>query len=423
MSQQQSVAVKTVQSVERARLELDGFKAHIKHLLQNGSANDLAVVRSLRDHVTQAESCVEKAESTVKRLRQGARVPPRPTASTAPSVLAQRSLSVLRAGLDADGSPPANEKSSAGDAEMNVEGGGRNIRPRIARSSNFPFLSAAGKPAATPVLEEKVNSMLMKLSKEIGLSIGRVGGRTVGFECKNVFRAFVWFKEVDYSQAQKAAGLESSNSVYIAPEHIGCFGTDETNASRWSCSRYAIFQVLSERANAAIRYFTAREKTGDEAFFALAKWLERHKTLFSAKCEERRLAFDASRGIFLPACVYPFEGNGAPRFTRGSIPLRSNSTPPTVRVPGTSHGQGPPPSNPSKPGLANTLSSAPTGQATVNGMGSTSTRPAGPSAPVMPGTSNVPVGAMGDTASRANAAGAAAAVAAASVASSNKERI
>lgn len=54
-----------------------------------------------------------------------------------------------------------------------------------------------------------------------------------------------------------------------------------------------------------------------------ARWLAKHRQIFTSESEERRLAFDASRGIFLPACINAFSEGSETRFTRGTIPVRN----------------------------------------------------------------------------------------------------
>lgn len=313
MAHPENVVAKTISAVQKARNEVNSFKTHFAQLIQATAPPEQAMAGStLKKHIAQAEALVEKAESTVKRVKAVGRVPPRPTDSVPASVRAKRALSVLLAGVD-----------GVDEGSVTVDEGGRNVRRK---SSEFgTFLSAAGKPMASPIREDDLNAILMRVSKETNLIVGRAAARGVGFECRNIFRAFVWFKEVPHAKG-------SASGVYIVPEHIGCFSVDELSASRWSCSEHAVFNVLTERANAAIRYFMGREDTGEEAFVSLVHWLSRHKTLFSAKSDNRRLAFDASRGMFLPPCVYSFGGKGNARFTRGSIPVRSGSAQPTVRV-------------------------------------------------------------------------------------------
>lgn len=347
MAHSHSVASKTVAAVERARDEVNSFKAHVGQLGRSETRSDQEVAKNLGQQITRAESIVMKAEATVKRMRQVSRVPPRPTASTPPALRAKRALSVLLTGLNSSdgpthpGSAVAKEK-----ANKSADKGTRNVKQKTAASPGKPiFLSAAGKPTATPIREDEFGATLQRAARETDLNLGRISNTGVWFECRNVFRAFMWFKETDAPGEKPPVG-ENPKHSYIIPEHIGFFGMDETNASRWSRSRHAVFNVVTERANAAIRYYMAREATGEDAFVALATWLARHKTLFKAKCEDRRLAFDASRGIFLPCCIYPFEGKGTPRFTRGSIPVRSNSSyaaQPTVRLPSGSGGQSVPP--------------------------------------------------------------------------------
>eukprot|EP00171_Calliarthron_tuberculosum_P010859 IDg10859t1 len=140
----------------------------------------------------------------------------------------------------------------------------------------------------------------------------------------------MWFRATDPATPKSAATPTgtpaSTQGRAMEPEWIAVFGIDENGPVRWSASKHAVFAVLTERANAAVRYFWARERSGADAFVALANWLALHRTVFSDACEGRRLAFDASRGIFLPPCVRSFDGTGGPRFTRGSIPVRSSSS-------------------------------------------------------------------------------------------------
>lgn len=343
MSQSQTPVGKTVAAaVERARQDVNGLKMHMAQLMRSEAPSDQNMARSLVKHRQKAETLVEQAESTVKRIKNVRSVPPRPTASVPPSVRAKRSLSVLLSGLESDDILQDLQKNTDEALDVKQESVLEKADGTPTPKRNRAFLSAAGKPVATPLREDVLKATLGKVHKETGLAVLRNmtdGG--VFFECPNVFRTLVWFKDVD-APAGTNPNADGSVPTYVVPEHIAVFGVDETNASRWACSRYAVFKVITERANAAVRYFMAREKTGEDAFLALGKWLARHKTLFTAKCEDRRLAFDASRGIFLPSCIYPFEGHGPPRFTRGSIPLRSNSSyaaQPTVRVP-NNHNQG-----------------------------------------------------------------------------------
>eukprot|EP00177_Eucheuma_denticulatum_P008246 GFKZ01015008.1.p1 GENE.GFKZ01015008.1~~GFKZ01015008.1.p1 ORF type:complete len:425 (+),score=41.94 GFKZ01015008.1:252-1526(+) len=380
MAHSQFVPGKTANALENARAQVNSFRNHLSAMMRSESANDVALARSMTEHLAEAEHLLEKSEATSKRIRNGARVPPRPTASVAPSVRAKRALSVLRAGLDADHAQMPGTKLDTAErdkkrkADGSADPSGRVTKKARLHTPDSSFLSAAGKPLATPLAEDALNTILRKLSTETQLSIRVLGGRGVVLECKNVFRAFIWFKETAPPSALKPANSDAQLPTLIAPEFIGCYGIDETNLGRWSCSRYAVFNVMSERANAAIRYFNAREKTGEEAFSALLHWLERHKNLYSERCEERRLAFDASRGIFLPACIYPFEGNGPPRFTRGSIPLRNNQAQPTVRVSGPSHYSQAQQQSGSRGGAASGATGTAPGAAGVNGVSGSNVR-------------------------------------------------
>lgn len=334
MAHSHTVGAKTVAAVERARKEVNSFKAQVTQLVRSQTPAEQEMGRNLAQRVIRAESIVMKADATVKRMRQVSHVPPRPTASAPPASRAKRALSVLLTGFNSGDGPQPRDGNAKEKAAEPPGAATRNVRQKTTSAQPI-FLSAAGKPTATPIREDGLAATLQRAIRETDLKLGRISSNGIWFECRNVFRAFMWFKAADPPTDKPAAGDTAKHS-YIVPEHIGFFGTDETNASRWSRSRHAVFNVVTERANAAIRYFMAREATGEDAFIALAKWLARHKTLFTAKCDDRRLAFDASRGFFLPCCIYPFEGDASPRFTRGSIPVRSTSSyaaQPTVRMP------------------------------------------------------------------------------------------
>lgn len=319
MAQSHSVANTTIAAVTRARAEVNNFREQVTRLVRPDVPGEAAnAARGLLKHIEHAEALVEKAELSVARIKSVGRVPPRPTASVPQTVRAKRALSVLQAGgMGGDGDASAKKKSRI------LPGGG---------------VLAAGQRTATPMRSSEFSTTIKRAATASRLLVARVGPRGVGFECPNVFRAYVWFAEVDEIKEPRSVP-PAAVSPALAPEHVSVFGIDELLTNRWSCSKHAVFNVLTERANAAVRYFQTREDSGANAFVALAEWLALHKTLFTDKCEDRRLAFDASRGIFLPACIRSFDGHGAPRFTRGSIPVRANSAQPTVRVPGNSASQ------------------------------------------------------------------------------------
>mmetsp|Transcript_4462 Transcript_4462/g.13536 ORF Transcript_4462/g.13536 Transcript_4462/m.13536 type:complete len:300 (+) Transcript_4462:120-1019(+) len=128
-------------------------------------------------------------------------------------------------------------------------------------------------------------------------------------ECSGVFVAGLWFIE----------GLDGS----MRPECALVFGTEE-NFNRWRTSRHRVFGILTEQATAAISYFWRLEYHAIGALQKFLGWLALHKTMFSdTSCEDnRRLAFDASRGIFLPPCIRAFDGDQRPRHPRACIPAR-----------------------------------------------------------------------------------------------------
>lgn len=329
MSQPHPIASSTMNMVEKARTEVNSLKEQISRLAQSDVHGEgAATARSLMKSIAHAEATLEKAEVSVKRVKNAGRVPPRPTASVPESLRAKRALAVL-IGAPSDSATPQENK---------VDSQQQQKQQHAKRSKTIHFFTVVDQHKKTPLREDSLNNVVRRAVAASKLNIVRVGSRGVGFECGNVFRAFMWFAE-QQPEKRLESQPQQRTAVALTPEHISCFGIDESNAGRWSSSKHAVFGVLTERANAAVRYFWAREESGSAAFVALAQWLASHRTMFSDKCEDRQLAFDASRGFFLPACVRSFDGVGGPRFTRGSIPLRTNSAQPTVRVPQSNSAQ------------------------------------------------------------------------------------
>ncbi|PXF48385.1 hypothetical protein BWQ96_01845 [Gracilariopsis chorda] len=303
MASNNSVVAKTAANIDRVKQEINLFKAQITQIATPTAAPETRnAARELLNHVKASEINLEKAEAKVQRLRPIGRVLSRPTVPVPASERAKRALTIL----------------NAADPSL---AHGRSVRQKTARPR---YLTLAGKKPATPIREEDLPALLKRTSQLVSTNITILKTSAVTLDWRHIFSACIWFKEVPAPKdAQPKPGGKSP--VYVVPEHIACFRTDE-NASRWSCSDHAVFNVMTERAQAAIRYFMAREETGEDAFVELILWLVKHHNIFSAKCDDRRLAFDASRGIFLPPCVHPFDGSGPARFTRGTIPVRNTST-------------------------------------------------------------------------------------------------
>lgn len=337
MSHTSSQPPKAFAIAARAREQINSFKAHITQLARSENGPDREAVKAYAQHATRLDAHLQKAQATLTRTKPvTGRVPTRPTASTPPSLRAKRALSVLLTGLNSSSAAKHLGAIAGHDSpDITDEQRDRIVRRKTEAIIGKPvLLSATNKAKESPISDDVIAATLKRAARDTDLSLVQIASNRVLFECRNVFRAYMWFKQVD-PPADKPAVPDARRS-YSVPEHIAFFGIDERNVSRWSRSQYGVFNVVSERANAAIRFYMNREPTGEDAFVALVKWIARHKTLFTAKCEKRRIAFDASRGMFLPCCIYPFEEDASPRFTRGSIPLRqtsSNAAQPTVRLP------------------------------------------------------------------------------------------
>lgn len=288
--------------VDRARQEVVNLRNMVRQYSQsetNGeSANHANSVRNMMKRVQHAEQILVKTEATIRRVKATGRSATRTAVAPRDGDRAKRALAVLLAAPHAD--PPDSDAGSVARRHL----------------SAMPELGER-----VPLKGDQLEALYSRAQQASKLSIRSVRGG-VGFLCENVFQAYMWYRTGD--SAPSTLGAPSGKP--IQPEWIAVFGIDEVSPWRWSASKHAVFGVLTERANAAVRYFWARERSGADAFIALARWLALHRTMFSDTCEGRRLAFDASRGIFLPPCVRSFDGTGGPRFTRGSIPVRSNYT-------------------------------------------------------------------------------------------------
>lgn len=293
----------TEEAVVRARAEVNGFREQVaRHVRADAKGDAADVAQGLRGQVDNADALVGKAEVALKRIKDMGVVPPRPTARVPQAVRAKRALSVLQGGgVSGDWSASPEKKRRV------LSRGGLLPRARLG--------------AATPLRVDQLSTLIKQVAIASKLRVAIMDSLGVGFECLNVFRAYIWFTEIDDVDGPRS-DAQASVSPALALEHVSVFGADDSRPSRWSCSKHAVFNILTERANVAARYFQLRENSVAAAFVALVAWLALHKTLFSEKCEANRLAFDASRGVFLPPCVWPFDSHshGAPRFTRGSIP-------------------------------------------------------------------------------------------------------
>ncbi|CAN8064226.1 unnamed protein product [Agarophyton chilense] len=307
---------RVVANIEKVRHEFNVFKAELAHILSaTPSLESRNAARELLSHIKANEALLEKADAKVQRLRLAGRLLSRSTVPVPASKRAKRALSVLNA------------------ADPHLASATRSVRRKTSRPR---YLTLAGKKPATPIREDELQPLMARASEISSTKLLLLKDYGVRFDWCHIFSAFIWFKEVPPpDDAKPKAG--GKPAVYLVPEHVACFSTDEAGAGRWSRSVHAVFNIMTERAQAAIRYFMAREDTGEEAFIELVLWLVKHNNIFSAKCDDRRLAFDASRGIFLPPCVHPFDGSGPARFTRGTIPVRSASAQQSSRPAHSSH--------------------------------------------------------------------------------------
>ncbi|KAJ8904709.1 hypothetical protein NDN08_001227 [Rhodosorus marinus] len=259
----------TMEAVEQARITVDDVMKRLSAMDKSDPA-----ARGYEKIMKKADDDLKKAELMVKEMKEKVnetgKAPARAKESINPSSGIKRALMAIQ---NAPKTP-------------------RTLR----EGKDEKVLMKAGLPKFTTT---NTGLAISVTPDEVGLRI----------ECKNVFIAGLWF--VPVSQGN------------LVPECAMVFGVDE-KFSRWRTSKYRVFGILSERATAAIQYFWSMESQAQQAVEQFLEWLALHKTVLSDVSAEdnRRLAFDASRAIFLPPCVRAFDGDKRPRHPRACVPER-----------------------------------------------------------------------------------------------------
>lgn len=97
--------------------------------------------------------------------------------------------------------------------------------------------------------------------------------------------------------------LKETKTEACVPYSVRIFGVDE-KVVYWSWSKYQIFRLLSERAQAALSYYIEQalysHKPIETALNSLLGWIKSHESF------QRELRFDMERNTFLPPCVRSF---------------------------------------------------------------------------------------------------------------------
>jgi hypothetical protein len=306
-SNSNAVAKATIAAVERARLEVESLKGQLHRIQLERGEQAAHVARELGLRLAQAEAIVAKAELSVKRIKVVGRVPPRPTATIPQAHRAKRALSVL-SGLSPVQPPPAVKRRLDGHPhQVDTEAG--------SHSNGHQVAIHRGELKNEDLTEEALSSLIAEVAAETGMTIDRMSPLSLSLLSPRVFAGSIW---LDRSEPDAASLRVVSVCICSAEEGF---------PARWSCSRFAVFQLLTERARAAARYYHASRLSTADAFRELLRWLASHSTLFSDVADNRRLGFDSSRGVYLPPCVRAFGSPSPPRFTRGSIPARHTAPP------------------------------------------------------------------------------------------------
>lgn len=127
-------------------------------------------------------------------------------------------------------------------------------------------------------------------------------------ECTNSWRAGLWlckrefaaeYEEVENATAHRASAFVPCVARFVAANE---------SLSQFVASDHAVFQALSERASAAANFFWQNEFSHSDALSDFLLWLLLHRDAFKKPnpSDGRVLAFDTSRGIFMPAIIYSY---------------------------------------------------------------------------------------------------------------------
>lgn len=150
--------------------------------------------------------------------------------------------------------------------------------------------------------------------------------------CKRVWIAALWMQRENVTN-----GCETPlDERRLVPKLCRIVAVNET-PSLYKSSDHAVFAALSERASAMARLVWARHQSPARSFHEFLMWLSLHANVFEDKSVEdsRRLAFDMSRGLYLPPYVHSYlDGDVAqPAGTTPGSQNRTGAVHPRTSIP------------------------------------------------------------------------------------------
>lgn len=313
----QSAESAAVAFVERARGEVNSLKAQVSRLQADATGRTAAVAGELASRISHAEAMLARAELSVNRIRSVGRVAPNPSLVVPQAMRAKRALAVLGdtsyVPFAAVLEPSCKRIRQGSDVSKLTSAKNTDVENSEPRECASVASRVGFNCSVVPIKEKYLDEIARLAATTSGLDVTRMQDNALRISCEYVFIASVWLQVSDGS----GDGLR--------PKHVTIGSVEEGTPEKWSRTGHAVLQLLNERSRAALRFFVARFETGEEALIKFVIWLASHRNLFSTRAENRRLAFDASRGMYLPPCITPFTSVATARFTRGTIPLRQNS--------------------------------------------------------------------------------------------------
>lgn len=233
--------------------------------------------------------------------------------------------------LDADGEGKDSEKEKGKGPESAAKGAsaGKHSLPRKEAAKDVAHdaavITLSKRPEAknsAPLTLSSLDAVIARAAVETGLMVSRGEGElSVIFRCPNVYCARLWLTH----RPPSGDAPHGSDPFALYADHAVAGAAINGVPERWGAVNFAVFQLLTERAGAASRYYWTQHGCVARAFLDFAHWLMAHNDIFERTCEGKRLAFDAARGIYMPPCVRAFCLPSEIRFPRGCIPLTPQS--------------------------------------------------------------------------------------------------
>jgi len=307
-------------AVERARREVEAMRLILSRIESSASRNE-QLVNALQQKINVASTSLSQAErivvDTKEKLRAASLVSPKPRDSIDTSSDAKRALEILSQSFHLISPSTKRAHISPPHAPLLSS----HIHHLI--SDTFASTDSAHSDVNVSYFVPKnafpadKNSLILRIA------------------CRPVLKALIRIQSQKYDilsslnvQMNKNTKTQSLELVDVV---VDKYTTTDEELSLFQIPKTAVFRIVNERANSALRHFWMTEIEGIEALKKLVQWIALHRTMFRDVSfdDGRRLKFDAGVCAFLPPCVRSFDPEDSkPRHPRSCVPHRSSEVAP-----------------------------------------------------------------------------------------------